>query len=95
MVIPGYGSDNSLKEIEYAFDTLKADGVGLLTSYGPHWLGEPVFQPVMDELNRRNAVVYTHPIEAACHLAVGAPKTAEKKSKPKKAAKRKVAKRRR
>ena len=31
----------TLKEIAYAYDTLKADGVGLLTSYGDTWLGNP------------------------------------------------------
>jgi 6-methylsalicylate decarboxylase len=58
--------EESLKEIEYAFDTLKADGVGVLTSYGNRWLGDPTFQPVFDELNRRKAIVYTHPIDAPC-----------------------------
>jgi len=58
--------DASLKEIAYAFDTLKADGVGLLTSYGNQWLGEKSFEPVFDELNRRGAVVYVHPTDAPC-----------------------------
>lgn len=65
-VLPIPRVDESLKEIEYAFDTLKADGVGILTSYGNRWLGDPAFQPIFDELNRRKAVVYTHPIDAPC-----------------------------
>ena len=58
--------DASLKELAYAFDTLKADGLGLFTVYGNKWLGDPIFNPVFEELNRRNAVVYTHPNTADC-----------------------------
>ena len=58
--------DAALKEIAYAYDTLKADGVGFLTSYGDTWLGNPAYRPVMEELNRRKAVVHVHPTAANC-----------------------------
>jgi predicted TIM-barrel fold metal-dependent hydrolase len=66
--------DATLKEIAYAYDTLKVDGIGLLTSYGDSWLGHAAFKPVMEELNRRRAVVHVHPTAANCcrNLAYGA-----------------------
>jgi predicted TIM-barrel fold metal-dependent hydrolase len=67
-------TDTTLKEIEYAFDTLKADGINLQSNYGDKWLGHPSYKPVMEELNRRKAVVYVHPLVASCcaRLSVGA-----------------------
>ncbi len=58
--------DVTLKEIEYAFDTIKANGINLQSNYGDKWLGDPMYKPILEELNRRKAVVYVHPLVAAC-----------------------------
>ena len=67
--------EGSLPEVAYAFDVLKADGICMRTPYGNVWHGDPVFAPLYEELNRRNAVVFTHPQDADCceNLVPGIP----------------------
>lgn len=52
-----------LKEIDYAYTTLRTDGVTLFTRYGdgPNYLGHVAFRPIWADLSRRDAVVFIHP----------------------------------
>ena len=69
--------DASLKEITYAFDTLRADGISIPTSWGDRWPGETAFAPVWDELNRRKAIIVFHPMAPNCCSGPLVPNSAE------------------
>jgi len=64
--VPMPDVEGTLREIEYVFDVLKADGIGFMTSYGDKWPGDPMFAPVFAELNRRKTVAYFHPLAPNC-----------------------------
>jgi predicted TIM-barrel fold metal-dependent hydrolase len=68
--------DGALQEIAYALDTLKLDGVVMLTNFNGVYLGDKRLDPVFDELNRRGAVVFIHPTSPSCwqQSALGYPR---------------------
>ena len=62
--------EGSLIELAYALDVLHAEGVAMYTNYQDRWLGDPHFAPLFEEVNRRGAVVYTHPSTNVCQMNV-------------------------
>jgi predicted TIM-barrel fold metal-dependent hydrolase len=58
--------EGSIAELAYALDVLKAEGVGAFTSYGSKYLGDASFAPLWSELDRRGAIVFTHPTDSEC-----------------------------
>lgn len=59
--VPMWSTQGALSEIAYCLDVLKLDGVSLFASYGQNFLGDPKFDPLMDMLDARGAVVFVHP----------------------------------
>jgi predicted TIM-barrel fold metal-dependent hydrolase len=53
--------DAALAELAYALDDLRLDGVVLLSNYDGYYLGDPRFDRLFAELDRRGVVVFVHP----------------------------------
>jgi predicted TIM-barrel fold metal-dependent hydrolase len=53
--------DDALEALGYALDELKLAGVILMSNYDGYYLGDPKFERLHAELNRRKAVVFIHP----------------------------------
>jgi predicted TIM-barrel fold metal-dependent hydrolase len=60
-IVPMRDIKNAVAEVEHGLDVLKHHGVSLFASYGEKFLGDSSFDPVMDALNQRKAVVFIHP----------------------------------
>jgi 6-methylsalicylate decarboxylase len=60
-ILPLPDVDGALEELARALDQLGLDGVVLLTNALGHYLGDPLYRPLFDELQRRAALVFIHP----------------------------------
>ncbi|PTT58787.1 amidohydrolase [Arthrobacter sp. HMWF013] len=65
--------DGALAEAEYALDTLHADGIALLASNDGRYPGDPGFEPLLEFLDGRHAVVFIHPGELPAPAVPGIP----------------------
>jgi predicted TIM-barrel fold metal-dependent hydrolase len=55
--------DGSIEEIDYALDSLHADGITMPTNAREVYLGDPRLDPVFEVLNQRHAVMTIHPMK--------------------------------
>jgi predicted TIM-barrel fold metal-dependent hydrolase len=64
-IVPLPDVDASLEEIAHALDSLGLDGVALFSNVGGTYLGDPSWDALFDELERRSAYVFVHPVAPA------------------------------
>ncbi|GAA2819279.1 amidohydrolase family protein [Streptomyces showdoensis] len=71
--LPGDDPDAMLDELAYALDVLRLDGVALTSNVAGRYLGNPWWQPLLAELDRRAVPVLVHPTSCphATELALG------------------------
>jgi predicted TIM-barrel fold metal-dependent hydrolase len=65
--------DEALAELEYAYTELHTDGVILVPHAGTSYLGDPLYDPVFAELDRRRAAVLVHPMSLPGTAPVSVP----------------------
>ncbi len=62
--------DGALAELEYAIDQLGADGVTAESNAHGIYLGDPRYEPLLEELDRRRTPVFVHPTSPPHYEAV-------------------------
>jgi predicted TIM-barrel fold metal-dependent hydrolase len=68
--------DASIAEIDHCIAQLDVDGFVLLTNIGGTYLGDPSWEPIYRELDRRGLPVLVHPTSPVCweHTSLGRPR---------------------
>ncbi|MFE0459352.1 amidohydrolase family protein [Kitasatospora sp. NPDC058965] len=64
---------DAVLEARRAVRELGLDGVGLFSSYGGTYLGDPVLEPLLRELDDLRAMVFVHPVTPAAYPDLGLP----------------------
>jgi 6-methylsalicylate decarboxylase len=59
--LPMPDMDGALREMEHALDTLRADGVILLSHQNGVYVGDPRGEPLYAEMDRRGVICFVHP----------------------------------
>ncbi|MEV7135959.1 amidohydrolase family protein [Arthrobacter sp. NPDC093128] len=65
--------DAAIAEAIYSLDVLHADGVVVMSNVGGKYLGDPDYEPLWAELDRRGATVFVHPAQPPMTLLEGTP----------------------
>jgi 6-methylsalicylate decarboxylase len=60
-LVPMHDMNAALAEARYCLETLRFHGISLFASYGQRFLGDAAFDPLMNYLDAREAVVHVHP----------------------------------
>lgn len=73
--LPAQDADRQLAELTYAVDVLGLDGIGLVSNVEGRYLGDPSWEPILAEAERRSLPVLVHPTSSphADQLALGRP----------------------
>ena len=69
--LPMAAPERAVEELRHAGDDLGADGFVLLSNYDGAYLGDPRFDPVLAELDRRGASVLLHPTTPPAYDRLG------------------------
>jgi len=67
-VLPMSDVGQARAEAVRALDDLGLDGVGMLSSHAGRYPGDPAFEPLLSELDRRHAWVMVHPASISAEL---------------------------